>query len=183
MKRFSILFTLIIYIVSSICCSDFDNNNSTQEQISELPDQESWDAKMYFTREGKRQAVLLAGYIAKYSAKKYTLLKEGVRVDFYDIDGNLKSTLTSDQAKVYDNNQDMIANGDVHVVSRNGRHLYSEELIWKNKEEQIISNVPVKITTQNDTLYGDNFKSDPDLINYELTNVRATSDKTISIDE
>jgi hypothetical protein len=77
----------------------------------------------------------------------------------------------------------MVATGNVIVKSTNGTTLYTEELNWINNEGKIISNVPVKITTEGDTLYGDTFKSDPDLINYEITNARGTSDKTISIDD
>ena len=71
----------------------------------------------------------------------------------------------------------------IFAKAKNGSQLYSQELLWDNKEEKIISQVPVKITTVSDTLYGDTFKSDPDLINYEITNARGTSQKTISIDD
>jgi LPS export ABC transporter protein LptC len=148
-----------------------------------MPDQESWDNNIFFTRDEKRRAVLTAGYIAKYNDKKYTILKEGVRVDFYDEEGILKSVLTSDEGKVFDEKQDMYANGQVVVRAVNGTTLYTDELFWENREQKIISKVPVKITTVSDTLFGDTFKSDPDLVDYEITNARGTSDHTISIGE
>jgi LPS export ABC transporter protein LptC len=149
----------------------------------DYPDQESWHARMLFTKEGKRRAVLEAGYIAKFTDKQYTLIREGLRLEFFDEEGNPKSVLTSNEGKVFDATQDMLAIGDVVVVSKNGSTLYSSELNWKNKEERIISNVPVKITTETDTIYGDTFVSDPDLINYEITNTRGSSQKKISIDD
>jgi LPS export ABC transporter protein LptC len=163
-------------------CTEFEEDeNGTLEQ--ELPDQESWNNNIYFTRDGKRRAVLTAGYIAKYNRKNITILKEGVKVDFYDDDGRIKSVLTSEEGKVYDDRQDMIATGQVVVRSNSGTTLYSEELHWKNMDEKIVSYVPVMITTDSDTLYGDTFRSDPDLVDYEITNTRGTSNKTISIDE
>ena len=164
-------------------CTEFDEEDTKAALEKDYPDQESWDAQMYFTKEGKRRAVLQAGYIAKYTDKQYTLMKEGVTVEFYDEEGNLKSVLTSNEGKVLDNRQDMVATGNVILKAKNGSQLYSQELLWDNKEEKIISQVPVKITTVSDTLYGDTFKSDPDLINYEITNARGTSQKTISIDD
>jgi LPS export ABC transporter protein LptC len=166
----------------SLKCTDFETDEG-QGPVEEYPDQESWGNNIYFQRDGRRLAVLTAGYIAKYFKKKHTLLKEGVKVDFYDEDGELKSVLTSQEGKVFDDRSDMVATGDVIVRSTNGTTLYTEELTWINTEGKIISNVPVKITTEGDTLFGDTFKSDPDLINYEITNARGTSDKTISIDD
>ena len=135
----------------------------------------------YFTRDSARRAVLTAGYIAKYTKKKYTLLKEGVKVDFYDEFGALKSVLTSEEGKVYDDKHDMYAYKNVIVRGENGTTLYTEELLWENKSEKIVSKVPVKITTPTDTLYGDTFRSDPDLVEYEITNARGISDKTLNV--
>lgn len=164
-------------------CSDFNETESSDADATEYPDSESWNAEMSFTKEGMRKAVLHAGYVAKYSKQQITELKDNIRVDFYDDDGNLKSYLTAREGKVFDNTKDMVAIGNVIVISQNGTHLYTEELHWENKSENIRSNVPVKITTKKDTLYGDTFKSDPDLINYEITNTRGTSDNIISIKE
>ena len=180
-----ILRLIMIYLLLVAAgCTQFDNNEPGEfTQDDSFPDQESWNAEMSFTKSGKRRAVLHAGYVAKFSKQELTVLKEGVKVDFYDDDGQLKSHMTSSEGKVFDKSKDMTATGRVIVISRTGTHLYSEELFWNNEEERIISKVPVKITTDEDTLYGDSFNSDPDLINYEITNTRGTSKKTISIEE
>lgn len=180
-----VIISILLLIVFSFClsaCTEFEK----EEQVTttaDYPDQESWDNNIYFQRDGKRLAVLTAGYIAKYYEKKHTILKEGVKVDFYGEDGKLKSKLTSKEGKVFDDTEDMVAYGNVIVKSTNGTTLYSEELHWNNKEGKIISKVPVKITTESEVLYGDSFISDPDLVDYEITNARGTTDKTISIDE
>jgi LPS export ABC transporter protein LptC len=177
-----ILFTFSFGLVN-LHCTDFDQEESGIGTEEEFPDQESWDARMYFNNKGIRRAVLTAGYIAKYSKKNYTLLKEGVKVEFFDDQGDQKSILTSDEGKYFDRTQNMLAIGNVILLSKNGSKLYSQELLWENREEKVISEVPVKITTETDTLFGDTFKSDPDLINYEITNARGTSQQTISIDD
>ena len=178
-----IFYMFIIIALISTGCSDLDDGETKDGEAIDYPDSESWNAQMSFTKQGKRKAVLNAGYVAKYSKKQITILKEDVRVDFFDETGNLKSYLTSKEGKVFDNTRDMVATGNVIVISRNGTHLYTEELHWENTSERIVSNVPVMITTDEDTLYGDTFTSDPDLINYEITNTRGTSKKIISIDE
>ena len=180
MKTVYTLF-LLFFLVSS--CTKLEDQDSSGTSSNEYPDQESWNAKMYFTRDGKRQAVLTAGYIAKYNNQHYTILKEAVRVDFYDSEGKVKSVLTSQEGKVMDETQDMIASGNVELVSNNGTHLYADELFWDNKPAKIRSRVPVKITTRTDTLFGDTFISDPDLNDYEITNPHGSSQKTINIHE
>jgi len=181
MKYIFYLFIIIALIFTG--CSDLEDTETTDGEAIDYPDSESWNAQMSFTKHGKRRAVLYAGYVAKFSKKQITLLKENVRVDFFDDDGNRKSYLTSEEGKVFDNTKDMVATGNVIVISRNGTHLYTEELHWENTSERIVSNVPVMITTDEDTLYGDTFTSDPDLINYEITNTRGTSKNVISIED
>jgi len=182
LKHIIYLCFLLLFAFSGMHCTDFDKP-ADQPTVIDLPDQESWDNNIFFTRDDKRRAVLTAGYIAKYNSKNYTILKEGVRVDFYNEEGVLRSILTSEEGKVFDDKQDMYANGHVVVRSENGTTLYTDELFWNNSEQKIISKVPVKITTLSDTLYGDTFKSDPDLVDYEITNARGTSDHSISIGE
>jgi len=170
-------------------CTEFDEHeeiekiNEVEVEVEEFPDQESWNAKMHFTKDGKKRAILEAGYIAKYSKKRITLLKEGMQVDFFDSDGNHKSVLNSEEGKVFDGKQDMIAIKNVVVISDNGNHLYCDELHWKNNDQKIISYVPVMITTDKDTLFGDSMISDAELHNYEITNAHGSSQKKISLDE
>ena len=182
MRKIKIFLIIVTIFLFNFNCSEFETEKE-ETPVEVYPDQESWGNNIYFQREGKRLAVLTAGYIAKYFKKKHTLLQEGVKVDFYGEEGDLKSVLTSSEGKVFDERSDMVAIGNVIVKATNGTTLYTEELHWVNKEGKIISNVPVKITTERDTLFGDTFKSDPDLINYEITNAHGTSDKTISIDD
>ena len=182
LKHIIYLGLYLLLAFSAMHCTEFENTDN-QPTVTDLPDQESWDNNIFFTRDDKRRAVLTAGYIAKYNSKNYTILKDGVRVDFYKDEGVLRSILTSEEGKVYDDKQDMYANGHVVVRSENGTTLYTDELFWNNSEQKIISKVPVKITTLSDTLYGDTFKSDPDLVDYEITNAHGTSDHSISIGE
>jgi LPS export ABC transporter protein LptC len=178
-----ILIGLILF--GFFACTEFEERDVTENEteVEEFPDQESWNAKMHFTKDGKKRAILKAGYIAKYSKKRITLLKEKMQVDFFDGEGDHKSVLNSEEGKVFDGKQDMVAIKNVVVISDNGNHLYCEELHWKNNEQKIISNVPVMITTGDDTLYGDSMISDTDLHNYEITNAHGSSQKKISLDE
>ncbi len=54
------------------------------------------------------------------------------------------------------------------VVSDSGETLFTEELLWNNKLQKIISEVDVMITTETDTLYGIGFESDAGLSSWTI---------------
>lgn len=170
--------------IFTICACVNDNNQAVPaDSADEYPDQESWDATILITREAKTIGHLKAGKIEKYSKKNITLLKENIKIDFYNEKGQHTSLLTSEGGKVYDLTQDMVAYGDVIVISDSGMTLYTDTLKWNNKKEKIISEVPIMITTEEgDTLYGDSFISDPNLRNREIINPRGKSVKSIEIE-
>ena len=176
---------LIFFILSLILilhCSE-EKNKSLPADNNLYPDQESWQATILITKDGKTVGYLKAGHVQKFSRKQLTLLDEQIQVDFFNEKGQHTSVLTADGGKVYDVKQDMIAYGRVVVVSDSGLTLFTDTLKWDNKDQKIYSDIPVIFTTQDkDTLYGDSFKSDPDLVNYEIVNPRGKSKKTLTLE-
>ena len=176
---------LIVLLVTGLflwSCSQ-ESQKNVQTATGEFPDQESWNATVLITREGKTVGVLKAGHVMKFTKKNMTLLDENIQVDFFDENGNHKSVLTARGGRVNDLTQDMEAYGNVVVVSDSGVTLYTDTLKWDNKNQKIYSEIPIMLTTEeNDTLYGDSFRSSPDLVNYEIINPRGRSSKTINIE-
>jgi len=181
--RLTIILIGIITFQFQVSCSAERKQESVTETSVEYPDQESWQATIQITKDGRTVGMLEAGHIQKFSKKNITLMKSGLKVDFYDMDGNHTSVLNSESGKVFDDRQDMLAYGNVIVVSDSGLTLFSDTLKWNNKEQKIYSDVPVKIISDEaDTLYGDSFKSDPGLINYEIVNPHGKSSKSLTIE-
>jgi len=173
--------TLTIFFL--LGCSGEQKETATPIIEEDYPDQESWDATILITREGQTIGYLKAGHIQKFTKKNLTLLLDSIKVDFYDEEGQHTSILTSLGGKVFDLTQDMLAYGNVVVISDSGMTLYTDTLKWNNEEQKIISEIPIKVTTEEgDTLYGDSFKSDPNLKNREITNPRGKSSKSIDLD-
>ena len=180
------VFTLFIFIsvfAVFISCSSEREKETVVTDSGIYPDQESWQAVMRVTKDGRTTGLINAGHIQKFSVKKITLMNEGLKVDFYDAEGNHTSVLTSQGGKILDDRQDMTAYGNVVVVSDSGLTLFTDTLRWNNKDQKIYSDIPVKfISDEGDTLYGDSFKSDPDLINYEIKNPHGKSSKIITLE-
>ncbi len=179
MRKLIIIFCIIIFAAS---CS-LEEKKTVTADGKEYPDQESWNAVILITNNGRTVGHLKAGHVQKFTRKKVTYLDEKLQVDFYNEQGRHTSVLTSEAGKVFDAKQDMEAYGNVVVVSDSGLTLFTDTLKWNNKEQKIYSEIPVKFASEeNDTLYGDSFKSDPDLVNYEIENPRGKSKKTLSIE-
>jgi len=182
LNRLSSLILITLYLLLNSCGTERAEETSV-EPTTVYPDQESWNATIRITKDGKTVGLLKSGHIQKYNATKTTLLKDGLHVDFYDNLGNHTSVLTSEGGKVLDDKQDMEAFGNVVVVSDSGIVLYTDTLKWNNKDQKIYSEIAVKIVSEeSDTLYGDSFKSDPDLTNYEIVNPHGKSSKMLKIE-
>jgi len=173
----------LIVILALICinCEYIPEEEFTKVKSDEFPDQESWNASIIITKDGQMVGLLEASHIKKFSKKKITYIEDGLKVDFYNEQGEHTSILNSEGGRVYDIEQNMIAFGNVVVVSDSGMTLYTDTLKWNNKDQKIISEIPVKITTETDTIYGDSFISDPDLANYVITNSRAVSKRKLNL--
>lgn len=171
----SILSLLIFFTVLS--CYQKESDTVDSNTTMDYPDQESWDATLTITNDGRKVGVVKASHYEKFSKKNKTYISEGLQADFFNEKGQHTSVLTSDGGEVNDVKQDMVAYGHVKVVSDSGVTLYSDTLHWDNAHQKIISKIPVMIVSKDDTLYGDTFISDPTLENYEITNSHGTGEE------
>lgn len=136
----------------------------------EIPTQESWDSKIFITDDGVLKAVVYSDHIRMYEDRKETLL-EGVKINFYNEEGEKVSQLTSKRGRVNDATQDMVAIDSVVAVNDSGTVLESDELNWKNKTQKITTDKFVTITTKEEKIEGYGFVSDQSLENYTIYDI------------
>ena len=161
----------IIYVfcvLILIGCSG-DNENGNEISREGMPDQKSWNSTIILTRDGRKRAVVKSNFLEKYNDRNEIILTENVDGDFYSTEENHMSNLKSDKAFVYEQNDNMLAIGNVVVRSDSGVTLYTDTLLWNNKAEQITTDDTVMLTTEsNDTLYGIGFESNVDLTHLKI---------------
>ena len=180
---FLILF-LMVTILSACGKQDVQDNMTDSEPEPELmPDQESWNSEIILTSGGKKIALIKAGHMAKFENKSIILMDEGVEIDFYDDEENHTSHLKSDRGEINERLRDLKAIGNVVVVSDSGETLFTEELLWKNKMQKIISEVDVMIATGTDTIYGIGFESDVGLTSWTIKKPRGKTTRLIGKDD
>ena len=154
--------------VSFFGCGGTDSDASLGSK-DDFSDQESWNPTIILTREAKKRAVIKSGHLSKYADKKEVILEGNVDADFFSTEEEHMSNLKSDHAFVYEETDNLLAVGNVVVVSDSGVTLFTDSLYWDNKLEKITSNDTIMLTTEmDDTLYGVGFESDVDLTHWKI---------------
>jgi len=142
-----------------------------------LPTQESWGDTIYFTEQGKLQAILESKRLKEYADLKLKYL-DTIKVSFYKGEKkNPSSVLTANHAIINDKLNRMTAQGNVVVRSGNGRTLKTPELIWLNKKNKIYSEKSVWIADSNEVIEGVGFESDKELNNYVIRKITLITSK------
>ncbi|MFA6980985.1 MAG: LPS export ABC transporter periplasmic protein LptC [Ignavibacteriaceae bacterium] len=141
---------------------------SSEINVTELPTQESWNATITFTDSGKIQAIMKVGHLRMYAKRQETLIDVYQHVDFYNPLEIKTTTLTSLRGRVDDASKDLYAFENVVARNDSGTQLESEMLMWRNRDQKIVTDKFVTITTPTEKIQGYGFESDQHLQNYKI---------------
>ena len=103
--------------------------------------------------------------------KKYVEFKEGLKVQFFDINGKKESELNSDYA-IIDENELMVVENNVVVRNINGDILETEKLNWNKQKEEIFTDEFVKISTKNEVIFGEGLISNQNFSKYTIKKIK-----------
>ena len=165
---FAILF--VSFLAFSCSDSKIKPQVSLESGTEQIPDQETWGSEIIVTEDGILKAIVYSDHISVISEEKSKLLK-GVRILFFDEEGIQTSSLTSKRGRVDDITQDMYAIDSVVAVSDSGVTLYTDELIWNNKKNKIVSDKFVKIVSDQEVIEGYGFESNQSMNPYTIYNI------------
>ncbi|MEN8194281.1 MAG: LPS export ABC transporter periplasmic protein LptC [Bacteroidota bacterium] len=166
-------YILIVALITIISCADQEVKPHVDLTVEEenIPIQESWDSKVIFTEDGKLKAILYSDHLRAFDNPKEKLLT-GVKILFYNEQGIKTSQLTAKRGKIDDLTQDMYAIDSVVAINDSANiKLESDELMWRKKDEKIITDKFVRITSEEEIIEGYGFESDQQIKNYVIRNV------------
>ena len=133
------------------------------------PDAESWDAVITLTNKGAKRGVIRSGHLEKYNDKEFILLDQNVDADFFNEEEVFTTNLKSLIAEIDEEEDFLVAIGNVVVVTDSGVTLFTDTLSWDNQKEKVFtSDSVIFITEKKDTLYGIGFESDIELNNWKI---------------
>ena len=133
------------------------------------PDAESWDAVITLTNKSAKRGVIRSGHLEKYNDNEFILLDQNVDADFFNEAEVFTTNLKSLVAEIDEEEDFLVAIGNVVVVTDSGVTLFTDTLSWDNQKEKVFtSDSVIFITEKKDTLYGIGFESDIELNNWKI---------------
>ena len=162
MKRY---FFLLIFLIA---CQSNELQKSGQTRQGR-PDAESWDAVITLTNKGAKRGVIRSGHLEKYNDNEFIMLDQNVDADFFNEEEVFTTNLKSLVAEIDEEEDFLVAIGNVVVVTDSGVTLFTDTLSWDNQKEKVFtSDSVIFITEKKDTLYGIGFESDIELSNWKI---------------
>jgi LPS export ABC transporter protein LptC len=168
--RIFLLMTLMLFIQSS-CKNDIETINALTSDLN-LPDQSGFNFETAYTDSGLLVGKIIAPEVNHYNNKEepYFEFPRGMKVIFYDENGNSESTIEANYAIFYENTDIWEARGQVIADNpREGEKLETEQMFWNQREERIYTDKFTKLTNSDGVFYGENgFESRQDLTKWRL---------------
>ncbi len=96
-------------------------------------------------------------------------MDQNVDANFFNKEEEYTTNLKSHKAEIDEEDDFLVAIGDVIVVTDSGVTLFTDTLSWDNLKERIFtSDSVIFVTEKKDTLYGIGFESDIELNNWKI---------------
>ncbi|MBP6976970.1 MAG: LPS export ABC transporter periplasmic protein LptC [Bacteroidales bacterium] len=161
-------------IVLSSCENDIRQINMTMP-VDTLPVETIYNIEIEQSERGKLSLILTGPLMESYGGDDpYIEFPKGVHIVFYDTLKRMKSELRANYGISYEKRNIMEAHGDVEVINHlKNERLNTEHLIWDRNKKIIYSEVFVRITTTDKTIYGENGMTSDELFeSWKLRKVR-----------
>jgi LPS export ABC transporter protein LptC len=147
---------------------------SASGTTGELPDGEVEHFSVTETDSGRPQWTLFAEHAATFQARDLVTALT-VRIDFFDDKGKKSSELRAREGELYQRTRDMVARGNVVLLTTEGWRMSTEEMHFLNSRRKITSDKLVRVEKEGTVLEGVGFASDPNLEHFEFQHqIRAT---------
>ena len=158
--RFSIVwgFFLFIFIMSLQSCENDIKTVSQLTIIDSLPVETVRDIEVIQSDSGKITFKLTSPELNRYEGPDpYMEFPRGFKIIFFDSAMQIKSQLTGNYGVSYEKRKIMEAKNNVEVINyQRNEKLNTEHLIWDQKQKLIYSDVFVKVTSPDRTIFGEN---------------------------
>jgi len=168
--------TVFLGIVMLCSCKNDIDVINTFTEIHNLPSQSVRNLETIYTDSGKIQIKLLAPELKRFSnvEEPYIEFPAGIKVVFYDKNQEPESRLTAKYAIYSETNKLWEARDSVIAINNLGDTLNTELLFWDEKKELIYTNKFVKITTENEVIWGEGLEANQEFTDWKIKNVKGT---------
>jgi LPS export ABC transporter protein LptC len=174
MKFWHLLFQLVFILLFSSCKNSLEEAQLVISHAN-VNIENGKDVEINYSDNGVVRIKASGPTATRFNTEKpYMEFSDGIKIIFYDVEGNVESTLTAKYATAVENSKEMVARNDVFVVNNKGEKLNCDELIWDEAKKIIYSNSFVKITTADEIIYGKGMTANENFSNYTIKNITGT---------
>ncbi len=179
-KHRNIIFLCFLFFIfsnnflftSCVNKADIEKVNAYNNIADSLPTEIIYDFELKYSEEGRILFELNSPKAVNWSLQGILVFPDGFEVTFFDEDNSKKSYLRANYGENREHKKFMVAKGDVVITNfKTKETLNSEEMNWDQNKKLIFTDKFVKITTQDDVIYGDGgFESDEDFNVWTIKN-------------
>ncbi|MCX6234636.1 MAG: LPS export ABC transporter periplasmic protein LptC [Bacteroidetes bacterium] len=140
-------------------------------RIDTLPVESVKEIQVIQSDSGRITFILTSQQLNRYEGNDpYMEFPKGFKIIFYDSAMQIKSQLTADYGVSFERRKIMEAKNNVEVINyQKNEKLNTEHLVWDQKKKLIYSDVFVKITSPDKTIFGENgLEADEQFNSYTL---------------
>ncbi len=155
------------------CKNELKDIQAVSSMLDTMPGLSANNIEFYYSESGEVQLKLTGPVMKRYDGEKpYIEFPDGFQVQFFDSLKQVKTIITANYGINYEKARIMEARGDVVVINHEtNEKLNTEELIWDQNKEKIFSNKFVKLTSEDNILYGEGLESDQTFRNRRIIKV------------
>lgn len=157
----------IVIAIGAACDSKTQPPVAATSPLADSADQVMYGVRFKLTDAGVDRAQLYAD-TAYFFEDNTRVELENVNTTFYSSMGAKDAVLTSRHGTNNSRTRNMVARGNVVVVSEDGRRLTTAELVYSPQKNEISSDSAFVMTEPNRRLEGIGFRSDPNMNNIQI---------------
>jgi len=178
-SRYKIIIAALALTGTSMFISCRKNDLSQVNNLTKtdsLPTQVIYNLTTIYNDSSIVQLIIHAPLVKNYAENEEPLMvfPEGIDVEFFNRQGKIESTLRARYAIYYEHKDLWEARDSVTAINIQNERLDAEQLYWDISTKRIYSDRSVKITTEDEIIYGEGFESDQAFNDWQINHVKGT---------
>ncbi len=165
---------IFLFFVGLLGCTELETSAYRNKKRDSIVTKEYAEkVSIDYTDSGKIRARVFSPLLVavKQVQRPYMEMNKGLKVDFYEANGDIQSYLTAEYGISYPNEKRVIVRRDVEILNVKGERLNTEELIWDQARGKIYTQKNVTITTKDQIIMGVGLESNQSFSDWEILTV------------
>jgi LPS export ABC transporter protein LptC len=173
-RKMTFFLFIVLLTVLTVSCENEIAKIKTVTNTEDLPAVYAEGVEMLASDSSVIRSKLQAPLFIQHDNEKdpYIEFPKGVKIEKYDANMNVVSSITAQYAKNFTSDDRWEAKNNVVAVNLKGDTLKTEYLVWDTKNKKIYSDQFVKIIQKDQIFTGIGFESNQDFSSYHIKNLK-----------